>query len=85
MYILQFCNADTKEVLRRLRYQTPEQIEWEVKNFSNPFTFDIYIADSQFRLYSAKYVNHKVYEKGASIVYSVYFKVQLSDKQPLLK
>lgn len=85
LYILQFCNAYTQEVLREVEYKNIER----VYSFLNPFQDGTnqfcYLLDSRQRLLQADFVSKTVIYQGNDTVYRIFFKVKLNDIQPIIR
>lgn len=84
MYKLQFCNADTQEVLRETECDHPDRIFGLVKSAEKSLEFDAYVLDRQQRLYDADYNSYSVIYDEHDTVFRVFFKVRLNDKEQLI-
>jgi hypothetical protein len=56
MYVLQFCNTFTQEVLRQETYEKPNEIENIIEGFDSGNYFNTYLLDDQLRILRADYV-----------------------------
>jgi hypothetical protein len=84
MYKLQFCNADTQEVLRETQCDHPDHIFGLVKLAEKSLEFDAFVLDGQQRLYDADYNSYSIIYDEDDTVFRVFFKVTLNDKEQLL-
>jgi glyoxylase-like metal-dependent hydrolase (beta-lactamase superfamily II) len=84
MYKLQFCSADTQEVLRETECDHPDHIFGLVKLAERSLEFDAYVLDRQQRLYDADYNSYSVIYDEHDTVFRVFFKVRLNDKEKLI-
>ena len=85
MYILQFCNAYTQEVLREVEYENIETVYSILNSFQGKNNQFCYLLDSRQRLFKADYVSKIIIYQGNDTVYRVFFKVKLNEEQPLVK
>jgi hypothetical protein len=76
LYILQFCNTFTQEIIREETYEKPDivgDILESRKNGSSVYTF---LIDKQMRILKADFVTYKVYPDGNDMIYKLFFRVQ---------
>ncbi|MGG1679914.1 hypothetical protein ACIFOT_29980 [Neobacillus sp. NRS-1170] len=85
MYILQFCNAYTQEVLREVEYKSIEKVYSILNCFQDEHNQFCYLLDSRQRLLKANFVSNIVIYQGKDTVYRIFFKVKLNIEQPLVK
>ncbi|WP_226619761.1 hypothetical protein [Cytobacillus firmus] len=83
MYILQFINTYTQEILRIASYDDPIQINRMIEGFKEASKIDspAYIIDNQRRTLNAEYVFHNVITEGNDTIYKVFFIVSLAEMQ----
>jgi hypothetical protein len=87
MYILQFINTYTQEILREASYDNFNQITHMIEGFEKASKIDspAYIIDNQYRTLNAEYMFHKVITEGSNTIYKVYFIVSLAEFQAKIK
>jgi hypothetical protein len=82
---MQLCNVYTQEILREASYEKADIILDIIDSAEKKLAIDPFIVDSQFRLWKADYVTHKIFDEDRDKVYKIFFKVKLNEKQPSIK
>lgn len=81
MYVLQFCNTFTQEILRQETYEKPNEIEGIIEGFSSGNYFNTYLLDDQLRILRADYVTYKVYPVENDMLYKLFFRILSVESQ----
>ncbi|MDQ6600746.1 hypothetical protein [Bacillus salipaludis] len=84
MYKLQFVNAYTSDILREVDYEKPDIINSLIEQLEERNSTDVFLMDSQQRLFRADYVSCKEVNEQDNHVYKFFFKVKLHNVQPIL-